>query len=99
MLGFNFSKYDPNENSKSPFEKLLDLFLQLLTYTSGDFNEAMQWLNELDKEYKLTNDDYGIGDFLEDLKNKGYIDEKKGSGEITISPKTEQSIRKSNPFF
>lgn len=75
MLGYNFSRYDPNEQGKSPFEKLLDL-LQLLTYTNGDFNEAMQWLNELDKEYKLTNNDYGIGDFIEDLKDKGYIDEK-----------------------
>ena len=41
--------------------------MQLLTHTSGDFNEAMQWLNELDKEYNLTDDDYGIGDFLEEL--------------------------------
>ena len=72
MRGFNFSKYNPNENSKSPFEKLLDLFLQLLTYTNGDFNEAMQWLNELDKEYKLTTPDYGIGDFLEDLNTPMY---------------------------
>ena len=94
MKGFQFSKYDPNTEGKTAFEKLLDLFLQLLTYTNGDFNEAMQWMNELDKEYKLTNDDYGMGDFLEDLKNKGYIDEKKNKGEIKITPKTEQSIRK-----
>ena len=94
MLGYNFSKYDPNEQGKSPFEKLLDLFLKLLTYTNGDFNEAMQWLNELDKEYKLTDDQYGIGDFIEDLKEKGYIDEKRESGEIRITPKTEQGIRK-----
>lgn len=70
MRSFNFSRYDPSDNEKTGFEKLLDLFLQLLTHTSGDFNEAMQWLNELDKEYKLTKDDYGIGDFLEDLKEK-----------------------------
>ncbi|HQY12326.1 MAG TPA: hypothetical protein PK133_08945, partial [Ferruginibacter sp.] len=94
MLGYNFSKYDPNENGRSPFEKLLDLFLQLLTYTNGDFNEAMQWLNELDKEYKLTNNDYGIGDFIEDLKDKGYIDEKKETGEIRITSKTERGIRR-----
>jgi uncharacterized protein with von Willebrand factor type A (vWA) domain len=94
MRSFNFSKYDPSENAKSNFEKLLDLFMQLLTHTSGDFNEAMQWLNELDKEYNLTNDDYGIGDFLEDLKDKGYIDENKQSGEIKITSKTEQGIRK-----
>ena len=94
MLAYNFSKYDPNEQGKSPFETLLNLFLQLLTYTNGDFNEAMQWLNELDKEYKLTNNEYGIGDFIEDLKDKGYIDEQKETGEIKITSKTEQGIRK-----
>lgn len=94
MIGFNFSKYNPSQNAKSKFEQLLDLFLQLLTHTSGDFNEAMQWMNELDKEYKLTDDKYGIGDFLEDLKQKGYIDEDAQNGTIKISPKTEQGIRK-----
>ena len=73
---------------------MMDLFLQLLTYTSGDVSEALQWMNELDKEYKFTNDEYGMGDFLEDLKDKGYIDENKQSGEIKITPKTEQGIRK-----
>lgn len=94
MQGFNFSKYDPAENAKTKFEQLLDIFMQLLTYTNGDFNEAMQWLNELDKEYKLTNDDYGVGDFLEELKQKGYIDEDRQKGEIKITSKTEQAIRK-----
>ncbi len=94
MRGFQFSKYNPSENAQSSFEKLLDLFLQLLTYTNGDFAEAMQWLNELDKEYKLTDADYGIGDFLEDLKAKGYIKDPDQDGTISISSKTEQGIRK-----
>ena len=94
MRSFHFSKYDPASNQQSSFEKLLDLFLQLLTYTSGDYNEALQWLNELDKEYKLTNDDYAIGDFIEDLKEKGFIDEQHPDGNIRITSKTEQSIRK-----
>src|SRR5205085_5114892 len=38
--------------------------------------------------------DYGIGDFLEDLKEKGYIDENRQNGEIKITPKTERGIRK-----
>ena len=46
MNGFHFTKYDPNSEGKSKFEQLLDLFMQLLTYTSGDVAEAMQWLNE-----------------------------------------------------
>src|SRR5665213_114243 len=94
MLGHNFSKYNPNENSKSSFEKMLDIFMQLLTYTSGDVSEALSWLTELDKEYNLTNKEYGIGDFIEDLKDKGYIDENRKNGEIKITPKTEQGIRK-----
>jgi Ca-activated chloride channel homolog len=94
MKGFHFSKFDPNEDGKSKFEQLLDLFMQLLTYTSGDVSEALQWLNELDKKYELTDDEYGMGDFIEDLKDKGFITENEGKTEIKITPKTEQGIRK-----
>ena len=94
MIGFHFSKYDPRQSGKSKFEQLLDLFTQLLTYTSGDVMEALQWLNELDKKYELTDDEYGMGDFIEDLKQKGFITEDAQKGEINITPKTEQSIRK-----
>lgn len=93
MKGFHFSRFDPNENAKTKFEQLLDIFMQLLTYTNGDVAEALQWMNQLDKEYGLTDDEYGMGDFLEELKEKGYIDENKQSGEIKITPKTEQGIR------
>src|SRR4028118_1988397 len=94
MIGFHFSKYDPRENGKSKFEQLMELFTQLLTYTSGDVSEALQWLNELDKEYEMTNQEYGMGDFIDDLKDKGYITDDEGKGEIKITPKTEQGIRK-----
>jgi uncharacterized protein with von Willebrand factor type A (vWA) domain len=94
MKGYQFSLFDPNSEGKTSFEKLLDVFLQLLTYTNGDAGEALNWLTQLDKEYELTNEEYGLGDFIEDLKQKGYIDENNQSGEIKITPKTEQGIRK-----
>jgi Ca-activated chloride channel homolog len=94
MKGYQFSLFDPNSQGKTSFEKLLDVFLQLLTYTNGDAGEALSWLTQLDKEYELTNEEYGLGDFIEDLKQKGYIDENNQSGEIKITPKTEQGIRK-----
>lgn len=96
MIGFNFSKYTPGQNGKSPFEQLLNLFTQILTYTNGDVAEAMQWLNELDLEYKLSTDEYGIGDFYEELKDKGYIEENNQTGTSRITAKTEQAIRKSS---
>ncbi len=94
MIGYHFSNFDPNRDGKSKFEQLLDLFMQILTYTSGDVSEALQWLNELDKKYELTDDEYGMGDFIEDLKKKGFITDDGQSGEIKITPKTEQGIRK-----
>ena len=94
MRGYNFSKFDPSAEGKTAFEQLLDIFMQLLTYTNGDVAEALNWMNQLDKEYQVTNDGYGMGDFIEDLKDKGYIKENAELGEIKITPKTEQGIRK-----
>ncbi len=94
MIGFHFTKFDPNEEGKSKFDQLLNLFMQLLTYTNGDVSEALQWLNQLDREYGMTNDEYGMGDFIDDLKDKGYITEGGDKSEIRITPKTEQGIRK-----
>ena len=68
--------------------------MQLLTYTNGDASEALNWLNELDRQYKLTNDAYGMGDFIEDLKENGYLQENPQTGDLKITGKSEQTIRK-----
>ena len=80
--GFRFSTYEAPD--VSPFEKLFDIFQELITHTSGDFDEAIDWLRELDKEYELTDEEYTIDDFIEDLKAKGYIREEfeDGGGEM-----------------
>ncbi|MGV3765245.1 MAG: vWA domain-containing protein [Chitinophagaceae bacterium] len=94
MKGFQFTKFTPSEDGKTPFDKLMDLFMELLTYTNGDVSEALQWMTQLDQQYQLTNQDYGLGDFIDDLKDRGYVTEDQSSGSIKITPKTEQSIRK-----
>ncbi|HTJ12357.1 MAG TPA: VWA domain-containing protein [Dinghuibacter sp.] len=94
MIGYHFTKFDPNSQGKTTFEQLLDIFLQLITYTSGDVSEALNWLTQLDKEYGLTDDEYGLGDFIDELKEKGYLEENRQDGSITITSKSEQGIRK-----
>lgn len=103
--GFRFETYEAPE--QSIFDKLFDIFQELITHTSGDFDEAIDWLRELDKEYELTNEDYTIDDFIEDLKAKGYIreefkdgggdgeegEEGSGGGDISITAKMERIIR------
>src|SRR5471030_97112 len=95
MRGFEFSKFQSNEIPKGGFEELLKLFLELLNYTAGDAGEALAWMNELDKQYNLTNDEYGMGNFIDDLKQKGFLTDENEKGEFKITAKTEQSIRQS----
>lgn len=96
MLGWRFGEYIPGQGEGSTFDRLLSLFKELLVHTSGDVSEALAWLNELDKEYKLTNDDYGMGDFIQDLIDKGYIanpDAGDGEGGYRPTKKMEIGLR------
>jgi len=93
MKGFVFSKYAPQQG-KSPFDKLFDLFMELLHYTSGDAAEALNWLTQLDREHRITDNEYGIGDFIDDLKKQGYIQENEQDGAYKVTAKTEKTIRK-----
>lgn len=93
MQGYRFTEFHPDKE-KDLFEHLLKIFLELLTYTAGDADEAMAWMNELDREYNLTNEEYSMADFIDELKEKGYLkdDDRRGGG-MKISAKTEQGMR------
>lgn len=96
MKGYRFSKYIPKKaQGTSQFDNLLNIFLQLVSITGGDVAEALAWLTNLDNEYELTDEKYGIGDFIDDLKNKGYVDENNPDGKFEVTGKTGQQIRKS----
>ncbi|MFT3885209.1 MAG: VWA domain-containing protein [Flavobacteriales bacterium] len=94
MLGVRFAKYLPPKDDRSPFEKLLPLFLELLTHTSGDVDEALDWMKELDKEHGLFSKEYTLNDFKADLRRHGIIGDRptrgKGPG---ITAKAEQLLR------
>jgi uncharacterized protein with von Willebrand factor type A (vWA) domain len=101
--GFRFSFYEAPE--QTPFDKLFEIFQELITHTSGDVEEAIDWLRELDTEDGLTDEDYTIDDFIEDLKAKGFLREEidnsgqgedgdDGKGGLTITAKMERIIRK-----
>ncbi len=93
MRGWKFSEFVPDPNAGSLFEKLLKLFQELLVHTSGDVSEALSWLTELDKQYKLTSAEYGMADFIQDLIDKGFISQKDPQSGFTPSAKMEISLR------
>ncbi|MCE2734543.1 MAG: hypothetical protein LW821_14375 [Flammeovirgaceae bacterium] len=94
MLGYRFSQYvPPNPKSGTDFDKLLKIFMQLVLITAGNVAEALQWLTELGKQYQITSPNYGIGDFIEQLKRDGYITDDNQKGEFKLQAKSEQKLR------
>ncbi|ACU08163.1 hypothetical protein FIC_01720 [Flavobacteriaceae bacterium 3519-10] len=98
--GFTFTKHTPEEISH--FDRVFEVFKDLLTHTSGDIEEAFEWLEMLDKEYDIFTDEYTLADFEEDLKKRGYIKEEKdpddgntgtGKGKNILTPKLEKALR------
>ena len=93
--GFVFGKHI--KKVQTPFERLFEIFKELITHTSGDFDEAIDWLRELDVEYKLTDEDYTIDDFVEDLLKRSFIQPKTGKGGkgdgMQLTAKTEKLLR------
>jgi Ca-activated chloride channel homolog len=94
MITNRFSEYiAPNQ---TPFEKLFELFKELIIHTSGDVDEALNWLEALDNEYQITTPDYSMDDFIEDLKKKGYLREvvANGGGEaMSLTAKTMRALK------
>ena len=98
--GFIISKHVAEEVDH--FDRVFDIFKELLTHTSGDIDEAFDWLNSLDAEYKIFSDEYTLEDFEEDLKKRGYIKEEidfeegnkgKGKGKNVLTAKLESALR------
>jgi len=98
-MRFKYVEWDERfarQGNKSPFDTLNDLFQELLTIAGGDVSQALQWLTELDDEYGITDqfDDYGLGDFVEELENRGYIESDTENNRLVMTRKTERSLRK-----
>ncbi|MCY0970233.1 vWA domain-containing protein [Chryseobacterium wangxinyae] len=98
--GFIFSKHVPEEISH--FDRVFDVFKDLLTHTSGDIEEAFEWLDMLDKEYDIFTDEYTLEDFEKDLIKRGYIKKEDdsedgntgtGKGKNILTAKLEAALR------
>lgn len=93
MIGFRFSEFQAEGKEESIFDRLLKIFLELMTHTSGDFEESFRWLKELDDEYGLTTPEYTLEDFRRDLEERNYI-KTDAQGKSDLTDKSEQLIRK-----
>ncbi|MEO8734699.1 MAG: hypothetical protein ABI373_10245, partial [Flavobacteriales bacterium] len=93
MLGLRFERFLPPKDDRSPFEKLLPIFLEILTHTSGDVEEALDWMQEVDKEHGLFTAEYTFENFKDDLFKQGILGVPTGGEKVGLTGKAERLIR------
>ncbi|HTK81501.1 MAG TPA: VWA domain-containing protein [Bacteroidota bacterium] len=75
-MKFRYSKWTPQSmTDEQRMEQLVSLFSNLLVQTSGDVEEAIEWLRQLAKEYGIFDDTLAIEDLISKLKEMGIIEE------------------------
>ncbi len=81
-----------DSRSGSSFDKLFELFMQLLHFSAGDVAEALNWLTQLDEMHDLTDGEMGIGDFIEELRKRGFLEED-ANHLLKLSARSERTLR------
>lgn len=94
MLGHRFKKYIQPDDNRTPFEKLLEIFLEVMVHTSGDVEETFRWMKMIDEEHHITTPDYTLEDFRNDLEKNGYLSSSTQGKSQKLTGKAEQILRK-----
>ena len=100
-MDFRYVEWDPERHGaqKPLFDQLLDLFQELLQHTAGGVEEALDWMEQLDERYGLTDGhDMDLDDFIEELKQRGYLREEGEEGEggsLQMTARAERALRQS----
>ncbi len=82
-MKFIYSKWsDDSLTDEKLLEKLIALFSYTLLQTSGDVNEALDWLSQLDEKFSLFGDNITFSEFIHKLKERGYVGEERGKYEL-----------------
>lgn len=91
-MRFWYSKWTENSmTDEQRLQSMLSMFSYLLLQTSGDPEEALDWMKQLGQEYELFDEDMTLEDFINKLKELGYIEDAKDV--VILTAKGVQRIR------
>jgi Ca-activated chloride channel family protein len=96
LKGWRFSLGHSDESGQSPFDQLYSFFQELILHASGDVDEALSWLTQIDREFEVTGTDYSVSEFIDELMERGLIKEasKVRNPSRSLSAKFLISLRK-----
>jgi Ca-activated chloride channel family protein len=74
---------DQSMTDEQRLQSLVKLFSFLTLKTSGDVQEALEWLRELGRRYGIFDEDLTLEDLIARLKETGILEEIKGIPQLT----------------
>ena len=83
-IRFTYSRWRPgSQTDEQRLESLLSLFSYLVVKTSGDIEEALEWLKELARRHGVFDENLTMEDLIQKLKDLGIIEEVQGVPTLT----------------
>lgn len=75
-MRFRYSKWTPQSRTdEQRLQQMLSLFSYLIVQTSGDVEEALDWLRQLAEEYGLFDENMTMDDLIDKLREMGIIED------------------------
>jgi uncharacterized protein with von Willebrand factor type A (vWA) domain len=79
-----YSRWTPEAaTDEQRLQQLISLFNYLVVQTSGDVNEALEWLKQLAEEYGLFDENLTLDDLIDKLREMGLVEEARSGLELT----------------
>lgn len=91
-MKFRYSKWTSQSSTdESRVQQLVSLFSYLTVQTSGDVQEALEWLRQLAEEHGLFDENLTMDDLIDKLREMGIIEDVNAGMQLTM--KGVQRIR------
>lgn len=91
-MRFRYSQWTPeSQTDEQRMQQLLSLFSYLVVQTSGDVQEALDWLKQIAEEYGLFDENMTMDDLIDKLREMGIIEDAEAG--LNLTTKGIQRIR------
>lgn len=91
-MRFRYTKWTPGSiTDEQRLQSLVSLFSYLVIQTSGDVEEALEWLRQLAEEYGIFDENLSMDDLIDKLREMGVIEDVDDALQLTV--KGVQRIR------
>ncbi len=83
-MRFRYSKWTPESRTdEQRLQQIISLFSYLVVQTSGDVQEAMEWLKQIAEEYGLFDENMTMDDLIDKLREMGIIEDVRDTPTLT----------------